>query len=258
MGRRRYFIISELDLEKAVESTMGRVIGEAFYPFNYWAPDGLGVPDDDEDYKRRNTQDIIPNILPKPRISMSRKDFLQSDMQPKIFGALVRFLNSDLQTDVVHIPLAKFFSSDPKYAESETGNAQVKIYSLKEPKVVFERLMQDELFAKDLRELLNEEPDKKGYMVVGFVTAEGVRWRDEAKNSGGEEIFATAYMTVQFKRSLEKNIDNDVAVGESGVDSDGDGLIQQGQLELDVQISEVDFVDEYRSWEMSESEDGDG
>jgi hypothetical protein len=33
--RRRYFIISELDPEKAVESTMGRVIGEAFYPFGY-------------------------------------------------------------------------------------------------------------------------------------------------------------------------------------------------------------------------------
>lgn len=118
--------------------------------------------------------------------------------------------------------------------------------------------MQDELYVKDLRELLNEEPDKKGYMVVGLVTAEGVRWRDEAKNSEGEEIFAIAYMTVQFKRSLEKNIDYDVAVGESGDDSDDDGLIQQGQLELDVQISEMDFVDEYRSWEMSESEDGDG
>lgn len=112
MDRRRYFIISELDPEKAIESTMGRVIGEAFYPFSYWAPDGLGVPDDDEDYKRCNTQDIIPNILPKPRISMSRKDFLQSDMQPKIFSTLVRFLNSNLQTDKVHIPLTKFFSSE--------------------------------------------------------------------------------------------------------------------------------------------------
>jgi hypothetical protein len=255
MGHRRYFIISELDPEKAVESTMGRVIGEAFCPFDYWAPDGLGLPDDDEEYKRWTTQDVIPDILPKPSISMSRKDFLRSDLQPKIFTALVELLNSDLQTDDIHIPLTKFFCSDPKYSGSETKNAQVKIYSLKQPEVVFDRLMENELYAKDTRELLNGTCDKKGYMIIGFVTAEGVLWRDKTKNLGGEEIFAIAYMTVQFKKSSKRNEASNMAVRGSGCDDSKGGLSQQTQPELDVEVSEVDFVDEYRSWEMGDSED---
>jgi hypothetical protein len=206
---------------------MGRVVKDIHLPLERFAP----VEPLDTTTPRRNPQDILPSILPKPNLSNTRRDILEATKGHGINIALTSFFGIDLARDATQ--------------KAELESVQVKHYGLKQPFQIFERLMQDKEYEKDVIELLNESWRGKGYIVVGFLTTSGAVWKlDKSKSQTTaltanipvsmfagtpaaldpafsprrtesntqtrtmtvveEEIFAIAYNVIKLKRSLDK------------------------------------------------------
>jgi hypothetical protein len=147
---------------------MGRVVQDIRLPLHRFAP----VEPLDHASPRHNPQDILPTIVPKPNLSINRKEILESATTKELNVALTQFFGIN------------FARSSTEKAELE--GQQVKRYSLNQPKQVFKHLMKNNDYAKDVRELLAESKGRS-YMVVGFMTTSGAVWKlsSEAENKTG-------------------------------------------------------------------------
>lgn len=165
MSRRRYFLLDETCSAAEVPSMMGRVVKDILLPLDRFAP----VEPLDPAAVRHNTQDILPSILPEPSRSSTRKDVLGAVRDRGLNLALTSFFGIDLN-----------WSGTQK---AELESREVKQYNLKQPFQVFERLMDDPQYEKDVLALLNESWRGKGFLVVGFLTTSGAIWKLEAGKS---------------------------------------------------------------------------
>ncbi|KAK3627306.1 hypothetical protein LTR56_019312 [Elasticomyces elasticus] len=166
MSRKRFFILGETCPKEEVESMMGRVVLDYQLPLKAYAP-REPIRQEGQIERRHNPQDIIPDILPKPSLTTSRRDFLRQ-----------------LGGNSASLTMTEYFgintaNSDEEKVELESRT--VRKYSLKQPAQYFELLMKDELYERDVRQLLSGS--RKGYLVVGFLTTEGTTWNLSSTSS---------------------------------------------------------------------------
>ncbi|MCJ1399148.1 hypothetical protein MMC11_002350 [Xylographa trunciseda] len=165
MSRRRYFLLDETCPASEVQSMMGRVVKDIRLPLNRFAP----VEPLDSATTRHNTQDILPSILPEPSCSSTRKDVLEAVTERGVNFALTSFFGIDLASSATQ--------------KAELESMEVKQYSLKQPFQIFQHLMKDPNYGRDVLALLNESWRGKAFMVVGFLTTSGSVWKLDNRRS---------------------------------------------------------------------------
>ena len=155
MQRLRFFQVEETCPASEIPKMMGRVVADKYFPMELYAPKEplSGEPS-------HNTNDIIPSILPKPSPSTDRKDVLQNTKETGLKASLTALFGLELTKDKQEL------------ATLETE--EVKRYSLNNPREYFNRLMENELYAWDVNELLKSKG--RAYLVTGFLTTKGALW----------------------------------------------------------------------------------
>jgi hypothetical protein len=161
---RRYFILEESLPASEIPTVIGRVVVNKLLPLHSYAP---FPPENDE--PRHNAEDIIPNILPKPSIWPNRKDFLTHTSDWKIRGGLANIIDSE--------------NSHENKKGISLKSEELKCYSLSNTARYFKTLMGNELFARDVCELLKDSRRSHAYFVVGFLTTKGAHWTEFATKS---------------------------------------------------------------------------
>jgi hypothetical protein len=156
---------------------MCRVVVDKFLPLLKFAP---MEPLSSSTEPSHNTQDIIPDVLPSPSLSTNRKDLLEIVRESKLKASLTAFFGLDTER------------STEEYLSLQSQ--QVKRYTLKNPDQYFKKLMENELYARDVRELLETTFLSRGYFVVGFLTTVGAVWTQS--RSKGHSEGATAKLPV--------------------------------------------------------------
>jgi hypothetical protein len=111
---------------------------------------------------RRNPRGILPPRLPEPSRTSNQKEVLSAVQTNELHPALTAFLGLD------------FVRTENERADLESK--EVKQYSLKQPKKVFDYLMTDAGYAKDTLRLPRESGNSKVFMVSGFLTTTGTLW----------------------------------------------------------------------------------
>ena len=170
MSRPRYFFLDEACPAKDIESMMCRVVFDKLLPLYKFAPSTPLSPNETP----HNTNDIIPDILPSPSLTTNRKDFLETVRDSKLQASLTSFFGLD------------FGRSRQDRLSLETE--QVKRYTLNNPGQYFEALMENKLYAQDVRKLLRSTHFGRAYLVVGFLTTSGATWvqkRTKENTTGG-------------------------------------------------------------------------
>ena len=119
-----------------------------------------------------NTNDILPFILPSPEVSTSCD---QSITVAKERGFSVQF------SALLNINLSRT-EQEIRRLESEL----MKKYTLQNPGIYYEQLMQNEHYAQDARDLLASTKAGHAYFITGFITASETTWTiGKTMGSGG-------------------------------------------------------------------------
>lgn len=137
---------------------MCRVVTDPLLPLHGYAPReplSAGEP-------THNVQDIIPNILKEPLIYENRRDFIENVEEGAVRAGLASLFNIDFAST----------SAEGISLQSE----KLKRYSLNNPEQIFEELMNNKDYARDVRKLLKKTTFGRAYLVVGFLTTEGSIW----------------------------------------------------------------------------------
>jgi hypothetical protein len=164
-SQRRFFILAESIPASEVPSMMCRVVTDKLLPQQKFAPFPPVGAVDESQYRSTNT--IIPDITPPPQTSLNSRDFVQLVKENELKLSLATFFGIDFGRGV---------------EESLTlESAVVKRYSLPNPDIYFDKLMQDSNYAGDVRAML-ESSHGRAYLVTGFLTATGTVWK---RTSGG-------------------------------------------------------------------------
>lgn len=152
---------------------MCRVVADKLLPLHHFAPSELLSTEEPS----HNTNDIIPDILPEPYITTSRQDLVTLMRRSDIATTLTTYLGLNLSPgDTQSVSL-----------QSES----VKRYTLANPAQLFNRLMTNELYARDVTNLLRTVRPEKAYLVVGFLTVTGAVWkRNQAHEHSAEVKFS--------------------------------------------------------------------
>ena len=127
---------------------MCRVVQDKLLPLSKYAP---FEPINQPEVPRHNTQDIIPNILPKPDLTNNRRDFLNT-----------------IQENTVKVYLKHLFGLDFIRSEHEQlflESQKVNRYTLNNSDAYFKRLMENALYARDVQALL-ESTGHEGSLIV--------------------------------------------------------------------------------------------
>lgn len=172
MTERRFFILNETVPATDIGSFMCRVVASKTLPLIKFAPSPPMAPGDHP----HNTNDIIPSILPTPSLSTNRKEVVQVIRERGISIALTSFFDLNFAR-----------SRDEK---SMLESQLVKRYTLPNPEHYFQRLMQNEHYARDVRTLLDNSHFHRAYLVTGFMTTKGAVWKTDSgqKKTNGFEV----------------------------------------------------------------------
>jgi hypothetical protein len=184
---RRYFVLDEGCASSEIPKMMCRVVADKQLPLFRFAPVELPAVAGDAAERPRlphNTNDIIPLILPDPSLTTNRKDFVASLPNSTLRLSLGSLLGFDLELE------------SEQRVQLET--AAVKRYSLNNPSVVFQSLMKNEDYAKDVRALLEESKWGKAWLVVGFLVTAGATWNKTGTKRSKAGVSLTAPLTEAF------------------------------------------------------------
>ena len=174
MRRLRFFLLEETCPASEIPKMMGRVVADKYFPMEYYAPK---EPLSSE--PSHNTDDIIPGILPKPSPSTDRKDVLQNTKETGLKASLTALFGLEHTKDKQEL------------ATLETE--EVRRYSLHNPREYFNKLMENELYAEDVNELL--ESKGRAYLVTGFLTTKGALWTFSNTKSNRNAVDASVPVT---------------------------------------------------------------
>ncbi|KAF0329453.1 hypothetical protein GQ607_003402 [Colletotrichum asianum] len=160
MMDRRFFVLPEPLPPIDKESLLGRVVSSKTSPLDQFAPfPSHGTPP-------HNTNDILPAILPAPRIVTSFNETLLDTRQ---WGTNIRFAT-----------LPKTELNRGKQGSLVLECEELRRYVLPNPELVFQELMKNEHYASDVRELLEKVFPRDAYFVAGFIIATNSKWKIEA------------------------------------------------------------------------------
>ncbi|KAF2842360.1 hypothetical protein M501DRAFT_998642 [Patellaria atrata CBS 101060] len=167
MSRRRFFLLDETCPATEIKHMMCRVVVDKYLPLHKFAPFQSLSPSD----VSHHTDDIIPNILPAPSSSTTRKEILEFVREKGISFGLTAFFGLDFA----------------RGHDNHTGleSQQVKRYTLNNPEMYFEKLMTNTQYAEDVTKILQNHG--RAYLVIGFLTTTGTVWRlrnDETRTTG--------------------------------------------------------------------------
>ncbi|KAF1810200.1 hypothetical protein P152DRAFT_475771 [Eremomyces bilateralis CBS 781.70] len=193
MAGKRYFILEETIAATEIESMMGRVVISKTLPLNKFAPFPAMSPNEPS----HNTNDIIPSILPSPSLSLNRKEFFSAVRGHELHVALSAILAADIKST--------------REGSATLDSQQVKRYTLDNPEQYFRALLQNELYSRDMRTILEASSTKRGYFVTGFLTTTETTWNRETNRSkkGG---FSTSLPVSQLT-GLPLPVISDLRVG---------------------------------------------
>ncbi|RYP00338.1 hypothetical protein DL764_006538 [Monosporascus ibericus] len=159
MDSRRFFLLERSCPASEIPSMIGRVVAYKLQPQEKYAPFCFQCSTKPD---RHNPEDIIPNILPKPSLSISRKDVLSATTD---YG---------LKLSLGSLFGIEFGRGKENTVELET--AIVKTYSLSNPDAIFDRLMQNDKYAADVQKLFASIKKRQAFFVTGFLTTSGATW----------------------------------------------------------------------------------
>lgn len=155
MPTRRYFILNNPCGGDTVQTMIGRVVRDIYEPLNDCAP------------WEPQTQALLADLLPKPQTSTNRKECLVRARNTEAYAKLAYFFHIDVgKRPEEHITL-----------ESHKINR----YTLENPGKKFEKLMENNAYASEVRELLKARYPHRAYLVTGILTTTKSKW---VKNSG--------------------------------------------------------------------------
>ena len=152
---------------------MCRVVVNKLLPLHEYAPDDPLSPGEPS----HNVQTILPNILPEPFIYENHRQFLETVNEGSIRAAISSLFDVDL-------------SSSAK-AGLLMQSGTVKRYTLNNPKKIFNKLMENEDYARDVRDLLKDTSFGRAYLVVGFLTTTGTIWTQTENRSASAGLKVT-------------------------------------------------------------------
>ncbi|KAF8251363.1 hypothetical protein K440DRAFT_614473 [Wilcoxina mikolae CBS 423.85] len=179
MAQNRYFILDAICPGSEIPSMMCRVVTDKLFPLgSRFAP---VEPLFGSNERRHNPQDIIPNILPAPIIIKDQKNFPEKSREKNLGVLGFEFSRSNCERLSI---------------ESQ----EMKRYQLNNPDHVFSQLMKNELYARDVRDLLSAMPSGRAYLVIGFVTSTGTIWKRTHVKSNAKAVEAS--MPVAFLSGL--------------------------------------------------------
>jgi len=156
---------------------MCRVVVNKLLPLHQYAPVEPLSPDEPS----HNVQDILPNILPEPHVYKDCRQFLETVNDGSIRVGLSSFLDVDLSSS----------ARDSLSIRSGT----IKRYTLNNPRTTFSKLMENEDYARDVRELLKDTSFGRAFLVVGFLTTTGTVWTEGESRS----VAAGLQVTLPFQ-----------------------------------------------------------
>ncbi|RYO88755.1 hypothetical protein DL766_005195 [Monosporascus sp. MC13-8B] len=170
MDSRRFFLLGRPCPASEIPSMMGRVVAYKLQPLEKYAPFCLQCS---TKVDRHNPEDIIPNILPKPSLSISRKDVLSATT------------DHGLRLSLGSLFGIEFGREKENSVELET--ACIKTYALSNPDAIFDMLMQNNKYAADVQKLCASITKRQAFLVTGFLTTSGATWtrRHGEKRTGG-------------------------------------------------------------------------
>lgn len=151
---RRYFILGDPLPGSQVPHMLGRVVEDKLLPLRSFVPFGFNDSNAKPDH---NPENIIPGILPEPVVWSTRKDFFSNISEWSLGTGL-----ADL------IGIEQSFGTER--GVTFEGD-DVKSYSLPNTLQHFQRLMGNDAYARDVRDLLRRSKAGQAYFVTGFLTA---------------------------------------------------------------------------------------
>jgi hypothetical protein len=172
MTKRRHFLLEDSISGTETASMMCRVVSSKTLPLNKFAPYSTISSNEPP----HNTNDIIPSILPTPLSFSSRKEFLQGIRDHKI-----------------RTTLASFFGLSVTCSEGESvalESLEVKRYTLLNPEKYFESLLANQLYARDVHDILEKSTFNQAYLVTGFLTTTGTVWKTKHGRSNTDSVSA--------------------------------------------------------------------
>ena len=147
----RHIILDETIPGDEIDGMIGRVVLDIKSPLRRYAPD-----------KPRSPKDIIPSILPAPVMTTNQKHFLQNHISRDFQSGLSTFFGLDLAV-----------SNEERFS---LESAILKRYTLEQVKSVFDELMKDVIYRRNVEDLFKNNKVDKAYLVTGFLTTDGGTW----------------------------------------------------------------------------------
>jgi hypothetical protein len=176
MPEPRFFLLDEPCPASEIPSMMCRVAANKTLPLFRFAPVEPLSPDE----ARHNTNDIITGILPEPTLTTNRRDFISRVRDAHMRASLSLFFGVDLER------------TTEESVSLETQ--EVKRYSLSNPHNYFRTLMANELYARDVHDLLRANYGR-AYLVIGFDTTTGATWTHSRIQRRTADVDVTAPVT---------------------------------------------------------------
>ena len=156
----RNFILLETPIWNAdLANFVGRVVTSPIRPLEEFAP----FPSDQE--TPHCTADILPRLLPEPRIVLELKELLEVRSGRGAGANLSAVLSANFSRN----------GSQSRLVECD----QLKTYSIENPAFWFNKLLCNQLYKKDVAEILRKNWPKRCYFIYGFLTTTNSKWRIE-------------------------------------------------------------------------------
>lgn len=167
MKRAKFFLLQDPISATEVESFLCRVVTSKTAPLESFAPFSLpGAPG-------RNTNDIIPAILPKPEEYTIKNGVLTTTRELQLSFQFSTAIGGNLSLGGG--PIRKL----------DTGS--LKRYTISNPEEYFRELLLDESYSRGVKKLLHKAWPSHCYLVTGFLTVKGCEWtiKDNSSLSHG-------------------------------------------------------------------------
>lgn len=167
----RHIILSERIPGSEIDSMLGLVVLDITQPLRAYAPK-----------KPKSPKHIMPSILPTPVLTTDQKHLIQNNVSREFQMGLTRLFGLDL---------AK--TNEERFS---LESAIVRRYTLQQNTSVFNELMKDAAYNREVRELFSNHAVDKAYFVTGFLTTDGGKWTRGTAHGGSTGVNFTVPVSV--------------------------------------------------------------
>lgn len=150
MQRKRFFILDRPCSAENVPTMIGRVVADMYEPLNEFAP------------WQQETRKMLEKLLPEPQISTNCQECLEFSRTPGAYAKLSKLFRVDVERQ--------------KKDSAKLKSEMIKQYTLENPARHFLSLMENPIYAADVRKLLKEKHSSRAYLVTGFLTTTNTVW----------------------------------------------------------------------------------